>query len=76
MGVVSTVTETDTPPATTKPPKPSTAHLKVVPETRELRDRVREAARAFARSFDRSKPLTKAEAQKLAEEFLRAHGWG
>ena len=56
--------------------KPSTAHLKVVPETRELRDRIRAAAGEFARGLDRAKPLTKPEAQKLTEEFLRANGWG
>jgi geranylgeranyl pyrophosphate synthase len=60
----------------TKPSKPSTAHLKVVPETRELRDQVRTAARDFARGIDRAKPLTKQEAQKLAEEFLREQGLG
>jgi geranylgeranyl pyrophosphate synthase len=60
----------------TKPPKPSTAHLKVVPETRELRDKIRAAARDFARGIDRSKPLTRAEAQKRAEDFLRDQGLG
>ncbi len=59
-----------------KAKKPSTAHLKVVPETRELRDRIRVAAGKFACGLDRAKPLTKPEAQKLAEEFLRANGWG
>jgi geranylgeranyl pyrophosphate synthase len=59
------------------PPKTSgTAHLKVIPETRELRDRIRAAAGEFAKSLDRSKPLAKAEARQLAEEFLRVNGWG
>jgi len=61
-------------PTTTKPN--STAHLKVIPETRELRDRIRASAGEFARSLDRSKPLTKPEARQLAEEFLRVNGWG
>jgi geranylgeranyl diphosphate synthase, type II len=63
-------------PAETKPGKPSTAHLKVVPETRELRDRVRAAAVDFARGIDRAQPLTKPQAQKLAQEFLQSMGLG
>jgi geranylgeranyl pyrophosphate synthase len=64
---VSTAVETPS------PKKPSTAHLKVVPETRELRDRIRADAREFARPLDRARPLAKAEARALAEEFLRKH---
>src|SRR5439155_22381903 len=55
---------------------PGTAHLKVIPETRELRDHIRAAAGEFGKSFDRTKPLAKAEARQLAEEFLRTNGWG
>jgi geranylgeranyl pyrophosphate synthase len=69
-------TAVETPPADLSSKKPSTAHLKVVPETRELRDQVRAAAREFSKSFDRSKPPTKAESRRWTEEFLRAHGWG
>jgi len=54
----------------------STSHLKVVPETRELRDRIREAAREFARPLDRSTPITKPEAQRMTEEFLKSMGLG
>ena len=60
----------DTPPAK-KAGKPSTAHLKVVPETRELRDRVRVAAAAVGATIDRAKPLTRQGLQSLAEELLR-----
>ena len=42
-----------------KPKKPSTSHLKTVPETRELRDKVRTAAHDFGQLVDRSKPLTR-----------------
>jgi geranylgeranyl pyrophosphate synthase len=63
-------------PAEPKSRKPSTSHLKVVPETRELRDRIRAAAAEFGRSFDRSRPVSKEQAQKLAEEFLRQQGLG
>lgn len=60
----------------TPPKRPSTAHLKVVPETRELRDRIRAAAAEFARPLDRSKPLTKPVLQKLGEDLLRQMGLG
>jgi hypothetical protein len=59
------------PQAEKKDKRPSTAHLKTVPETRELRDRVRTAAADFGKTLDRSKPLTKAGLQQMAEELLR-----
>src|SRR5204863_8733785 len=59
-----------------KPKRPSTAHLKTVPETRELRDRIRDEAHRFGRTIDRSKPLTKQSLQQMAEELLRAMGLG
>ena len=59
-----------------KKTKPSTAHLKVVPETRELRDRVRAAAADFGKSLDRSKPLTKESLREMAEGLLRQMGLG
>jgi geranylgeranyl pyrophosphate synthase len=58
-----------------KAKKPSTAHLKVVPETRELRDRVRLAAAEAARGLDRSRPLTRQGLQSLGELLLQRHGW-
>src|SRR5438132_10422781 len=66
--------------AETKPEKkdkrPSTAHLKVVPETRELRDRIRaEAARCMAK-VDRAQPLDKQVLQRLAQELLAEMGAG
>jgi geranylgeranyl diphosphate synthase type II len=62
--------------APVKDKKPGTAHLKAVPETRELRDRVRAAAAARAAGFDRSKPLTKQALQAAAEELLRSLDMG
>lgn len=59
-----------------KDKRPSTSHLKVVPETREMRDRVRAEAHILGASLDRSKALTKAVLQKLAEELLRSMGLG
>jgi geranylgeranyl diphosphate synthase type II len=54
-----------------KEKRPSTAHLKVVPQTRELRDRVRAEAARFGQTLDRSRPLTKPELQKMGEDLLR-----
>jgi geranylgeranyl diphosphate synthase type II len=59
------------PQAEPKSKRPSTSHLKVVPETRALRDRVRAAAADLGKTIDRSKPLTKDGLQKLAEGLLR-----
>lgn len=59
-----------------KDKRPSTAHLKVVPETRDVRDRVREAAAAFGKSLDRSKTLTRPHLQQLGEDMLRQMGLG
>ncbi len=58
-------------PTEKKDKRPSTAHLKVVPETRELRDRVRALAADVARPLDRSRPLTRTDFQQIAEELLR-----
>jgi geranylgeranyl pyrophosphate synthase len=60
----------------TKPPKLNSAAFKAVPETRELRDRVRAEAARFAAPLDRSKPFTRPELQKHAEQVLRGMGLG
>jgi geranylgeranyl diphosphate synthase type II len=54
-----------------KSKRPSTAHLKIVPETRELRDKVRSAAHQLSPLMDRSKPLTRSVLQKMAEDLLK-----
>lgn len=64
------MTSTLEPPVEAQSKKPSTAHLKVVPETRELRDRLRAAAAAFAKRFDRSRPVTRPEAIAWTQQFL------
>jgi geranylgeranyl pyrophosphate synthase len=51
--------------------RPNTAHFKVVPETRELRDRIRKAAQEFVLTLDRSKPLVRQDLQRMAENMLR-----
>src|SRR4029077_21107523 len=59
-----------------KAKRPSTAHLKVVPETRDLRDRVRAEAARLGKSLDRSKPLTKPALQEMAEGLMQQMGLG
>jgi geranylgeranyl pyrophosphate synthase len=65
------VTAAADPPAEKKERRPSTAHLKVVPETRELRDRIRAEAAKLGQTLDRARALTKPELQKLGEALLR-----
>src|SRR5207237_1508378 len=47
-----------------------------VPETRELRDRVRVAAADFGKSLDRSRPLTRQGLREMAEGLLQRLGLG
>jgi geranylgeranyl pyrophosphate synthase len=56
---------------TKKDKRPSTSHLKAVPETREARDRVRKAAEVFGETLDRSKPLERASLQRMSEDLLK-----
>jgi geranylgeranyl pyrophosphate synthase len=57
-------------PKAEKKEKRSTAHLKAVPETRELRDRVRAEAARVGQSLDRSRPLTRDGLEQLARDLL------
>jgi geranylgeranyl pyrophosphate synthase len=57
-----------------KDKRPNSAHLKVVPETRELRDRVRAEAARLGQTLDRGRPFTKPQLQKMGEDLL--HGMG
>jgi geranylgeranyl diphosphate synthase, type II len=59
-----------------KDKRPSTSHLKAVPETREMRDHVRAEAARVGLTFDRSRQLTKPVLQQTAEELLRGMGLG
>ena len=59
-----------------KEKRPSTSHLKVVPETRELRDRIRAEAARYGQGIDRSRPLTKLDLQRMGEELLQRLGLG
>jgi hypothetical protein len=59
-----------------KEKRPSSAHFKVVPETRALRDRFRAEAARRAGSFDRSRPLTRPDLRRHAEQLLADLGMG
>ncbi len=54
-----------------KEKKTSSAAFKVMPETRQLRDQVREAAGRFMKSVDRGRPLTRPGLQEMGETLLR-----
>ena len=66
---------TEAPVEKSKKPNP-TAHLKTVPEARELRDRIRAEAFQYAKNIDRSKQMTKPVLQKLGEDLLKQTGLG
>src|SRR5262249_8071665 len=72
---VSTVATASEPQAP-KQRRLNSAAFKVVPETRELRDRVRAAAADFARPLDRSAGLTRAGLEALGERLLGQLGLG
>lgn len=55
---------------TPKKRKPSTAHLKLIPETRALRDRIRAEAAAVAETLDRSRTITKEHLEKISRDLL------
>jgi hypothetical protein len=48
----------------------STSHLKLVPETLELRERVKAAAEQYAAGLDRSRPFTKNELESHGRKLL------
>lgn len=54
----------------------NSAAFKVVPESRDLRDRIRVASAEFARPLDRSKPFSRPDLQRLAEALLGQMGLG
>jgi geranylgeranyl pyrophosphate synthase len=73
----TTVANAEAPPAAEGPKKDkrlNSAAFKVVPEPRQLRDRVRAEAARFARTIDRSRPLTRPVLQKMGEDLLREMG--
>ena len=72
----SQLVEPDVEQVEKKSKKPSTSHLKVVPETRELRDKIRAEIAKFATTLDRKNTFTKAELQVFSEQLLTSMGLG
>ena len=56
--------------------RPNTAAFKVVPETREMRDRVRIEAGRVMQAIDRAQNLTRPHLEQLGENLLRQLGHG
>lgn len=57
-----------------KPRRRSTSHLKLVPETLELREQIKAAAEQYARTLDRSRPFNKAELEAHGRKLLEQMG--
>ncbi|MBN01325.1 MAG: polyprenyl synthetase [Planctomycetaceae bacterium] len=53
-----------------------TSHLKLVPETRELREQIRARCREVAARLDKSVPLTKDDMEQVARKLLEEIGHG
>ena len=52
----------------------STSHLKLVPETLDLREKIREAAEQYARQLDKSRPFNKATLESHGRKLLEQMG--
>jgi geranylgeranyl pyrophosphate synthase len=57
-------------PPSSKPARRKTGHLKLVPETRELREHIRARCAEVAARLDKSLPLTKDEMERVARTAL------
>jgi hypothetical protein len=57
-------------PQRNKSPKRKTGHLKLVPETRELRERLKARCREIAAKLDKETPLTKDQMEVVARRAL------
>jgi geranylgeranyl pyrophosphate synthase len=53
----------------------NTSHLKLVPETRPLREELRRQCGEVAARLDKSRPLGKDELEAVARGVLERHGW-
>lgn len=63
---------TDTLPTASesRPKRPSTAHFKVVPDAKAVREQIRRESKVVTDSLDRSRPLTKSILQEIATQLL------
>jgi geranylgeranyl pyrophosphate synthase len=63
-------TDDDPAPVKRKRSKRSTSHLKHVPETLELRERIKAAAEEYAKRIDKSDPFSKNQLEGFGREML------
>jgi len=61
----------DPKPVKRKRRRKSTSHLKFVPETLELRERIKSEAEKFAESLDKTNPFTKGELEGYGRDVLQ-----
>lgn len=64
------------PKAEKKDKRASTAHFKTMPESRELRDRIRVEAARVVKPLDRARPLSRPVLQEMGEKLLQGLGLG
>ena len=62
--------EEDDPAPVKRRKRKSTSHLKLVPETLELRESIKAAAEKYAASLDKSKPFSRDELEQHGRAFL------
>ncbi|HUG93430.1 MAG TPA: polyprenyl synthetase family protein, partial [Planctomycetaceae bacterium] len=63
-------TDDDPAPVKRQRRRPSTSHLKFVPETLELREQIKAAAERYAEPLDKSNPFTRAELEQHGRALL------
>ncbi len=71
---VENVNSSELPP--TKSRRRKTSHLKLVPETRALREHLKTRCEEVAANLDKSRPLTKDEMESLARKLLETENLG
>ncbi|WP_437185464.1 polyprenyl synthetase family protein [Planctomicrobium sp. SH668] len=60
----------DTPGKPVTPGRRSTSHLKLVPDTLELREKIKAAAEVYAKGLDRSRPFNRAQLETFGRDLL------
>lgn len=65
---------TDAAPPTARPRRRSTSHLKLVPQSKPLRERIRARAKEVTARLDKSRPLSKEEMEAVARQLLAELG--
>jgi len=71
---IKTAAQPGTKPAAKAGGRRSTSHLKLVPETLEVREAIKAAAEQYARNLDKRRPFHRAELEKYGRELLEQMG--